>query len=101
MVPFGASVTRGGKVLPHITELGMAALRYEHAGRDIGSRRSLSNSQFFEFDSPGKPLEKEVKCMNWILPLVGPGKVASGTLIAVLQPLVASEALGSCFTHLG
>lgn len=44
MVPFGASVTRGGKVVPHIPELGMAALRYEHAGRDIGSRRSLSDS---------------------------------------------------------
>lgn len=56
MVPFGASVPRGGKVLSHIPELGMAALRYEHAGRDIGSRRSLSESQFLEFDSPSKPL---------------------------------------------
>lgn len=56
MVPFGASVTRAGKVLPHIPELGMALLRYEHASRDIGSRRSLSECQLLEVGSPRKPL---------------------------------------------
>jgi hypothetical protein len=71
MVPFGASLTRGGKVLPYIPELGMAALRYEHASRDIGSGRIISECQFLEFDRPRKPLEKEVKCMSWVLPLSG------------------------------
>ena len=55
MVPFSASVTRGGEVLPHIPELGMALLRYERASRDIGSRRILSECQLLEFDSPRKP----------------------------------------------